>query len=132
MFFSCLFCNNDNFLFFFLFFFFASRRRHTRCQSVTGVQTCALPIYSAGVKAKGTAVEGGGPVIQSDGVGCETCHGTNKPPTELQAAFGPLNDQKSSGGAFGTVFAPLFENPNPLPQRIHDIGQGDNNFWNDP
>src|SRR3546814_10038047 len=28
-----------------LFFFFASRRRHTRCALVTGVQTCALPIY---------------------------------------------------------------------------------------
>src|SRR3546814_8492965 len=27
-----------------LFFFFSSRRRHTRCASVTGVQTCALPI----------------------------------------------------------------------------------------
>src|SRR3546814_6562534 len=26
-------------------FFFASRRRHTRCALVTGVQTCALPIY---------------------------------------------------------------------------------------
>src|SRR3546814_3307991 len=25
--------------------FFASRRRHTRCALVTGVQTCALPIY---------------------------------------------------------------------------------------
>src|SRR3546814_2827217 len=24
-------------------FFFSSRRRHTRCASVTGVQTCALP-----------------------------------------------------------------------------------------
>src|SRR3546814_2142136 len=30
---------------FFLFFFFSSRRRHTRCALVTGVQTCALPIY---------------------------------------------------------------------------------------
>src|SRR3546814_3446466 len=29
----------------FLFFFFSSRRRHTRCALVTGVQTCALPIY---------------------------------------------------------------------------------------
>src|SRR3546814_7927070 len=28
------------------FFFFASRRRHTRCALVTGVQTCALPIFS--------------------------------------------------------------------------------------
>src|SRR3546814_20534950 len=28
-----------------LIFFFSSRRRHTRCALVTGVQTCALPIY---------------------------------------------------------------------------------------
>src|SRR3546814_13988837 len=26
-------------------FFFSGRRRHTRCALVTGVQTCALPIY---------------------------------------------------------------------------------------
>src|SRR3546814_3023228 len=26
--------------------FFSSRRRHTRCALVTGVQTCALPIYN--------------------------------------------------------------------------------------
>src|SRR3546814_3983272 len=32
--------------FFILFFFFSSRRRHTRCALVTGVQTCALPIYA--------------------------------------------------------------------------------------
>src|SRR3546814_1612466 len=32
----------------FVFFFFSSRRRHTRCALVTGVQTCALPIYTAG------------------------------------------------------------------------------------
>src|SRR3546814_1945511 len=31
-------------------FFFSSRRRHTRCALVTGVQTCALPIY---VRARG-------------------------------------------------------------------------------
>src|SRR3546814_442790 len=30
-------------------FFFSSRRRHTRCALVTGVQTCALPIYLAEV-----------------------------------------------------------------------------------
>src|SRR3546814_3631597 len=29
-----------------VFFFFSSRRRHTRCALVTGVQTCALPIYN--------------------------------------------------------------------------------------
>src|SRR6188472_4702703 len=36
---------------FFFFFFFSSRRRHTRCETVTGVQTCALPI-SRGVLAR--------------------------------------------------------------------------------
>src|SRR3546814_4750240 len=30
------------------FFFFSSRRRHTRCALVTGVQTCALPIFGGG------------------------------------------------------------------------------------
>src|SRR3546814_1694475 len=33
-------------------FFFSSRRRHTRCALVTGVQTCALPIWVP-VLAKG-------------------------------------------------------------------------------
>src|SRR3546814_4087973 len=33
------------FVFTLWFFFFSSRRRHTRCALVTGVQTCALPIY---------------------------------------------------------------------------------------
>src|SRR6059058_3228501 len=31
------------------FFFFSSRRRHTRCRYVTGVQTCALPIFASRV-----------------------------------------------------------------------------------
>src|SRR3546814_19062060 len=37
-------------------FFFSSRRRHTRCALVTGVQTCALPIYAdqnSGVRVVG-------------------------------------------------------------------------------
>src|SRR3546814_2874291 len=29
----------------YVLFFFSSRRRHTRCALVTGVQTCALPIF---------------------------------------------------------------------------------------
>src|SRR3546814_6559098 len=32
-------------LWFCLLFFCSSRRRHTRCALVTGVQTCALPIW---------------------------------------------------------------------------------------
>src|SRR3546814_1059050 len=42
-------------------FFFASRRRHTRCALVTGVQTCALPIYAARGDAPATAAVAGGP-----------------------------------------------------------------------
>src|SRR3546814_7722517 len=33
-------------VYFVIFCFFSSRRRHTRCALVTGVQTCALPIYA--------------------------------------------------------------------------------------
>src|SRR3546814_11580102 len=35
----------------YVFFFFSSRRRHTICALVTGVQTCALPIYRYGSTA---------------------------------------------------------------------------------
>src|SRR3546814_10252810 len=38
-------CDLSVYLFIFISFFFSSRRRHTRCALVTGVQTCALPIY---------------------------------------------------------------------------------------
>src|SRR3546814_12897748 len=38
-----------------LFLFFSSRRRHTRCALVTGVQTCALPIYADDLAALGLA-----------------------------------------------------------------------------
>src|SRR3546814_2773283 len=37
-------------------FFFSSRRRHTRCALVTGVQTCALPIFT-GTNGKTSTVE---------------------------------------------------------------------------
>src|SRR3546814_7611862 len=33
-------------------FFFSSRRRHTRCALVTGVQTCALPIFPVGAAGR--------------------------------------------------------------------------------
>src|SRR3546814_4512621 len=41
-------CNRIDMLYImcpFISFFFSSRSRHTRCALVTGVQTCALPIY---------------------------------------------------------------------------------------
>src|SRR3546814_9980836 len=39
------------------FFFFSSRRRHTRCALVTGVQTCALPIWEVAKSADNTLSE---------------------------------------------------------------------------
>src|SRR6184192_1321878 len=45
------------FVFCFVFFFFSSRRRHTRCRLVTGVQTCALPIFEAGANSITVHVE---------------------------------------------------------------------------
>src|SRR3546814_6222038 len=46
-----------------LFFFMSSRRRHTRCALVTGVQTCALPIFSCCVTTQPDEAvgRGGGP-----------------------------------------------------------------------
>src|SRR3546814_2785439 len=47
-------------------FFFSSRRRHTRCALVTGVQTCALPIYLvAGLlrQPRGQLVGGAGDLV---------------------------------------------------------------------
>src|SRR3546814_10784913 len=40
----------------YFFFFFSSRRRHTRCALVTGVQTCALPIYTPTPCSRGPAI----------------------------------------------------------------------------
>src|SRR3546814_5538125 len=40
----------------FILFFFSSRRRHTRCALVTGVQTCALPIFRSGAAATHSCV----------------------------------------------------------------------------
>src|SRR3546814_2218368 len=83
-----------------LLFFFSSRRRHTRCALVTGVQTCALPIYAVflggGVSAGGmieacwTALKPGGRLV------------ANAVTLESEAAL--LAWQRDNGGAL-TRFA---------------------------
>src|SRR6056297_2135152 len=45
-----------------ILFFFSSRRRHTRFSRVTGVQTCALPIYTTLFRSQETAYE----ILRSD------------------------------------------------------------------
>src|SRR3546814_4288204 len=55
-------------------FFFSSRRRHTRCALVTGVQTCALPIWDARAGAAPHALPGEvGRWIILDGRGASGC-----------------------------------------------------------
>ena len=51
----------------FFFFFFSSRRRHTRLLTVTGVQTCALPILLGGV-ASGWLLERVSPEAVGSGI----------------------------------------------------------------
>src|SRR3546814_14131094 len=40
-------------------FVFSSRRRHTRCALVTGVQTCALPIFQSNTRETYEKIVGG-------------------------------------------------------------------------
>src|SRR3546814_11295779 len=76
-------------------FFFSSRRRHTRCALVTGVQTCALPIYR-GVRIAATGLSGGGldrpytggSFSVSDGGAIAFTGGTATRPAEVQLARG--------------------------------------------
>src|SRR3546814_3425607 len=51
------------------FFFFSSRRRHTRCALVTGVQTCALPIFLTLDGSTGEVMAGEVPTLQPELVG---------------------------------------------------------------
>src|SRR3546814_3456652 len=59
-------------------FFFSSRRRHTRCALVTGVQTCALPIWLQPRPRKGlvdVARDGAG-IVEPEAVMLEGRHQT--------------------------------------------------------
>src|SRR3546814_7980516 len=52
-----------------MLFFLSSRRRHTRCALVTGVQTCALPIFkTAGraIRAAGGGNRGSAAVLRQE------------------------------------------------------------------
>src|SRR3546814_3423867 len=71
-------------------FFFSSRRRHTRCALVTGVQTCALPIFprecehvAAAARAVLPALPGGRAQGAAPGTGSEA--------TVMTAGSGAVN-----------------------------------------
>src|SRR3546814_2227970 len=58
-------------VFYIVLFFFSSRRRHTRCALVTGVQTCALPIFTIGGTLPATALAGLAATIQLERLSTE-------------------------------------------------------------
>jgi hypothetical protein len=94
--------------------------------------TAVLPFNQAAPGGH-PAVSGGGDAVNKDGVSCMVCHAQSAPQAELSGAGGSLNNiVTGSRDDYGTVFGPLFSDPNPLPVRVHDIGATDaNGFWND-
>jgi len=83
---------------------------------------------SASTRGSGTAVSGGGDAVQSDGVSCLVCHSQAVAAPELAAAGSLLIDPGPMTN-YGVQYGPLFSNPNPLPQRAHGIGNGDDSVW---
>src|SRR3546814_20562526 len=59
-----------------VFFFFSSRRRHTRCALVTGVQTCALPIFCGLLVLSGCAQDSADPEPLGARAGAKATGGT--------------------------------------------------------
>src|SRR3546814_6626758 len=53
----------------YFYLFFSSRRRHTSCALVTGVQTCALPIYRGGERGRPAGARGLRPPRDAGGAG---------------------------------------------------------------
>src|SRR3546814_5896609 len=88
-----------------LFFFFSSRRRHTRCALVTGVQTCALPIFGPSDQGTGAsaAARKGGPRGGGDAVegrtdrGIQADHRRGARRTEADAE--PARTERAGKGA---------------------------------
>ncbi|MGH9137647.1 MAG: hypothetical protein ACRD0G_11455 [Acidimicrobiales bacterium] len=88
---------------------------------------------TASLGERGTAVSGGNEAVNADGIGCVACHSQSEPPAELQGAAALLGDTIGEAGAdYGTMFGPLFDDPGPLPVRIHDIETPDSGLWADP
>jgi hypothetical protein len=88
-----------------------------------------LPLNAKGSAADGgVAVSGGNAAVNSDGIGCITCHTQQAPPAEL-AGFGPLPVAKQSANTYGIQYGPLFTNPDPVPIPKHGMDSGTGDWW---
>lgn len=75
------------------------------------------------------AVDSDNPALIADGVACITCHSQAEAPAE-RAGFGPLPIEHDGSAYYGEFYGPLFDDPNPLPVRVHDL-DGDQTMWTD-
>ena len=66
--------------------------------------------------------------MNSDGIGCITCHTQEAPPAEL-AGFGPLPVAKQAANNFGIQYGPLFTDPDPVPVPKHGMNSGTDDWW---
>src|SRR3546814_6427584 len=94
-------------------FMFSSRRRHTRCALLTGVQTCALPIFpNAIIAVKSSRVAGAIPAgVRGDGSDCAAAKrllsqmsgllGRGCPPASIgkmsRSIYGPVEIGQATG-----------------------------------
>src|SRR3546814_4689693 len=82
-----------------IFLFVSSRRRHTRCALVTGVQTCALPIFTMRQAINRLVVEG---LVKSErGRGTFVISSSPRGDVDLEAI--EASDGLSEFGATGRI-----------------------------
>src|SRR3546814_9444999 len=85
-------------------FFVSRKRRHTRCALVTGVQTCARPIFGKGAPNKqGTAKTHGSPLGKDEIAAARETLGWTAPPFEVPAPI--LTALRTAGARGGTLRA---------------------------
>src|SRR3546814_4029922 len=90
-------------------FFFSSRRRHTMCPLVTGVQTCALPIFIFGVDAVHGHNNIPGATLFPHNIGL----GAARDP-ELIQRIGAVTAAEIAGSGIEWTFAPTLAVPQDL------------------
>src|SRR3546814_16201276 len=76
-----------------MIFFEANGRRHPRCASVTGVQTCALPIYFTYV-ARAPSTSGGTTISRSSSPGAMLVSNTSTNRSSIGNSRRPAPDSK--------------------------------------
>src|SRR3546814_10598964 len=104
-----------------LLFFFSSRRRHTMCALVTGVQTCALPIYIFVREGDGIStlvVEGDWTAISIAGLSGHVLSPSN---LSFSSDFGNLGRIDSAGALAILTLAPNAAFTADLPANLADL-----------